>query len=139
MRPDALALILVRPDTLADWIAVILPQIKAMAEKSGGRFEASDIVRAAIMGQMQIWIVTEGAKVVCVTVTEFRQYPRLMALGLIGIYGHGRKRWQHLMRDIENWARERGCRYVEAMCEHAKFRHMLPGYEMDHVRMVLTL
>lgn len=136
MAPE---LIMVAPSELSRWIDAVLPHIQRMADGSGGRFWAEDIVRAIVAGEMQVWIVLIGAEIACVCVTDILEYPRLRALRLLGLVGKGWRRWVHLTAEIEAWGKARGCQVCESLIAGSKWMAMLPGYRMDHLRVCKPL
>ena len=131
--------IFIAPSDLPRWIDGILPHIRKMADGSGGRFWAEDIVKALVNGSMQVWVVLIGAEIACVCVTDIHQYPRVRALRLLGVVGKGFRRWAHLLDHVEAWGRARGCQISEALLAGAKWMAMMPGYRMDHLRVVKAL
>ena len=113
---------LIHPGQLSTWVASVGPHLRKMADKSGGRYEAGDIFAAIAAGRFQLWVVLEGADILCVFLSEFVVYPRLKAMRLIGIVGHRPRRWLHLLPGVERLAKQTfGCDRMEAIHQ--------PGHE----------
>jgi hypothetical protein len=132
-------LLRIPPPHLKHWIVRVAPYLKKMADGSGGRFLAEDIVIAIAQEHMHLWIVLIGPEIAAVGVTEFQKYPRAKALRFCGIVGLGWRRWVHLREGIEEWGRQNGCTLSEALLAHSKWMRMMPGYRADHTRVVKAL
>lgn len=125
-------LLLVEPGQLTTWAPRVRSQLGKMADRSGGRYLAQDILAALASGRMQLWLVIHGPDLMCVTLTELQQYPRRRALRLIGLVGHQPRKWRHLLLSIEAVAKDAmGCDLMEAFHE-PRFGVILPGYETTH-------
>lgn len=125
-------LLYVDPAQLATWSARVRPHFEKMAAGSHGRYLAVDILSSVAARRMHLWLVVREAALMCVTVTEVVEYPRLRAMRLVGLVGSRPRQWMHLIHGIERSAKENfGCDRMEAM-HIPRFRTILPGYEMTH-------
>ena len=103
----------------ADWPRFadrVRPHLDRMARSSGGRYEEDDIAIRLGCGLMHLWLVLDGAEIVCVMVTELVQYPRLRALRIVGLVGYRPRRWMHLLGLVEHSAKVNfGCAKMECL------------------------
>lgn len=110
------------------WADKISPALLKMAASSGGRYQATDIAAALAAGRMQLWLVLEATDIACVMVTEIVEYPRLRAMRCVGLVGHRPRRWLHLLREVENAARNAfGCCVMEAFVSSGHERLLKTG------------
>lgn len=108
-------------------------QIARIAAGSGGRWHAEDIEAAIREGHFRVWTAEDGADVGCVMLTETIEYPRLRALRCVALVGHRPRRWIHLLRWVEDVAREQfRCDRIEALYPRTLGR-LLPGFHEFHV------
>lgn len=122
----------VKPEQLMVWAGRVRPHIEKMAEGSRGRYLASDILVAIAAGRMQLWLALSGPEILCVMLTEIREYPRARALRIIGLVGHDHKKWRHLLSVVELAAKNNfGCTIMEASAP-PRFGVLLPGYRSSH-------
>lgn len=129
---QSVSLTFVSPVQLTAWAAHVRPHIEKMADGSGGRYLATDILAAIAAGRMQLWVIMAGAAVMCVFVTEVIVYPRKRALRFVGLVGNSPRKWRHLVAAVEASARrDFGCDMMEAV-HLPRFATLLPGYRMTH-------
>jgi hypothetical protein len=122
----------VAPSDLLVWAARVRPHIETMAQGSGGRYEASDIISALAAGRMLLWIAVEGTEIRCVMVGEIMNYPRMRALRLTGLVGNNPWKWRGLLPLIEKQAREKfGCTMMESL-HQPRYGVFLRGYRATH-------
>lgn len=117
---------------LPAWVDHVRPHLAKMADRSGGRFHATDILECLAGGHMQMWIALRGAELLVVMVTEIHTYPRLRAMRLIGISGYKPLLWRRLLRRVEASAKQDfGCSMMESLHspEHGV---LMPGYKTSH-------
>ena len=91
------------------------PHLAQMAEGSGGRYEAEDILWAIKEERCMAWGGVENDALLVVAITEVVHYPRAKALRFIGLSGSRPRRWMHLVRELEQLARDNGCTLMEAL------------------------
>lgn len=76
-------------------------------------YEPVDLLRTVMLGQMAMWFVEDGDKLLATLVTEVKQYPRRRILECPFIAGHGIERWHRvLMAALEDHARKFGCSHI---------------------------
>lgn len=118
---------------LPRWLPRVSGYIARMAEGSRGRYSAPDIVRALEERDMQLWLALHGPDIRCAVITTLVGYPQGLAVRFIGMVGRGHKEWAHYREVIEAWGKSRGAVMAEALVADMKFRHILPGYDVDHI------
>lgn len=118
----------IAPTEFVRWAERVRPMLTRMADRSGDRFQADDIAIALAAGRMQLWVVLDGADIVCTLVTELIQYPRLRSMRCVGLVGHRPRRWMGLLADIERAARQCfGCSRMEALVAPGDERLLVTG------------
>ena len=114
------------------------PEVAALVERalhhSDGRYASEDFLHALIRREMQLWGVRQAGRTVGVIITALRNYPRQRRCRYLLLAGDGFDRWQHLQRDIEEWARANGCTAME-MCGRRGWERKLKGWRATHVEM----
>ena len=102
-------------------------------EPARGRMSASDIMGLVSDGLMQLWLVSDGTELCAVVVTEIIKYPQLTVCRVAFMAGKDRKKWLHLLDDIEGWARdEQRCTRMEAFVRPGLAR-VLEDYSKTHL------
>lgn len=61
---------------IAAAVVAVLPFLQESSRWSRGRATADDILRFALTGQMQLWVVRDGRTAMGHIVTEVKQYPQ---------------------------------------------------------------
>jgi hypothetical protein len=70
-------IVAVPPAHLPDLIPQLLPLLHRAAERTGGRTDAAEIIRAVLNGTFVLWVALDAAGVLeGHFVTEVRQYPK---------------------------------------------------------------
>ena len=85
---NSVDIVYVEPDLLGRWAERVRPHLEKMAVASGGRYLRTDLLIELASGRMQLWIAVEGPSILCVMVTEIKQFPRCREMWLIGLVGH---------------------------------------------------
>lgn len=106
------------------------PMVAKALERSGGRFEARDILAALYEGRQQLWLHADTDIDLCV-ITEVIQYPRKRALSIFLCVGRNRDSWIGHMADLERFGAERGCSLIEAWARPGWARVL--GWKKTHV------
>lgn len=103
----------------------VWPLAKSFIEeacKTNDGFSAEHILDFLEKGTMQLWMaVGEDNKVICVCVTEVRQYPNYRVCDLRITTGQDYERWVDYMDEICKWAKENDCKKMEVFAR--------PGWE----------
>lgn len=125
-------LLFVAPRDLLAWADRIRPHIAKMAAGSGGRYEPSDIFAGLVTGGMLLWVVLDGASILCVCIGQIQNFPRLRTMRIIGLVGHQPRKWRHFLPALERSAKEDfGCSAIESL-HIPRFRALLPGFRTSH-------
>lgn len=89
--------------------------IKRALDHTSGEFLLEDIHRFSRDGLIQLWLVSEGNRIVGAVTTETVIYPRRKHVRIITLAGTKAPEWTHLVDTIvADWAKSEGCDAVEA-------------------------
>lgn len=104
------------------WI-LVKDLIQKACEYSDGFADAENFKEWLEQGTMQLWVAwdNEKKKVICVCITEIKQYPKYKVCGCKITTGNSFKKWVDFMDYVMEWAKEEGCRKMEI--------HTRPGWE----------
>ena len=104
------------------WI-LVKDLIQKACEYSDGFADAENFKEWLEQGTMQLWVAwdNEKKKVICVCITEVKQYPKYKVCGCKITTGNSFKKWVDFMDYVMEWAKEEGCRKMEI--------HTRPGWE----------
>lgn len=98
------------------------------ALKRGNQFKTEDILKKLIKRDMQLWIAFSGEfsspDIQAFCITEINLTP--LQKECLMVWGSGRERdnWQEYIKEIEIWAKARGCDVMKVMAR--------PGWERVH-------
>jgi hypothetical protein len=123
------------PENVDQVWPLIEERIEEACLTSRGKEKAFDIRRSAHHGEKQIWVVwdEETKDALAAVVTELVIYPRKKVCHIQICIGEERERWQHHIRIIENWAREKGCRGMSLVARPGWSRVLKQfGYDTTH-------
>ena len=70
-----------------------------------------DLMEALSDGRQQLWMISNGEKLVAICITEIVGKICLFFL----MIGEGRKNWLHLITEVEDWARTKDCERMRAL------------------------
>ena len=74
-------------------------------------FSEDDVLNRLNISDMQLWVVNDY-QAACVT--QIVVYPQHKSCLVVALGGEGMTEWfDELMDEVEEWARQMGCRYVE--------------------------
>lgn len=91
------------------------PYIKRALDHTSGEFTPEDIKQFAKDQYIQLWLVSEGEKVVAAVTTEIVVYPSRKHLRVITLAGSNAPEWTGLVDTIlQDWAKVSGCNAIEA-------------------------
>ena len=82
-------------------------------EYSDGKYETWDIFTLIESKQMQLWIITEGEKIIACGVTQIVIYPQKKVCLIVLVSGKDFDRWEHFIKEIRDWARSINCQTIE--------------------------
>lgn len=86
----------------------------------------------------QLWAVRIAGEAQAFLVTRLKWYAQCCALEIHLCGGVGMSRWFHLLPELEQHARNLGCRYVE-LCGRRGWERVLEGYDVLGVTLAKDL
>ena len=94
----------------------------------GGQYKTSDVLRKLITKEMQLWISYKGdysnPDVQAFCITEINITPLQKECLIVWCSGKERDNWHDYIKEIEKWAKARGCDVMKVMTR--------PGWERVH-------
>lgn len=91
------------------------PYIKRALEHTTGEWLPSDIKMFCKDRGMQLWLVSEGDRVIAAATTELVKYPQKQHCRIVTLAGSKAPEWTGLAGEIIRlWAIENGCSAIEA-------------------------
>ena len=106
---------LVPPSLVQRFSDYARPYIKRALDKSGEGFEADDILQYTITGQVQLWLIAEGQRVVGAATTEIVKYPTQRFCRVCTIAGSKFDEWvEYFLLELEPYARSQNATNVQA-------------------------
>jgi len=104
--------------------------------KTNDGFSSEHILQFLEEGTMQLWMaVDESNKVLCVCVTEVRQYPNYKVCDLRITTGEQYEKWVDYMDEVCKWAKAEGCKKMEVFARPGWERILKSkGYVKTHVQ-----
>lgn len=100
----------------------VLPNVEdklkaVLEERTLGEYDYEELRRRLIEGEAQLWLVGEkGVKLVLIAVTRILRYPCVKRLSVDLIVGEDLEGCAVLLDYGAQWARQFGCREIEATC-----------------------
>lgn len=93
------------------------PHVRALVKSAidRGPDEFAAIERAVLTGQMLLWILWDGVKIIAAAVTQLTGEGRGKSGTIVACAGRGFKRWGHLRRVLEDHFRAEGCSKVRVI------------------------
>ena len=109
------------------------PLLQGIYERDG-RTSVNDFRAGFESGVSQLWVTTDAddQTVAGILVTSLIQHADFLACRLTHCTGAQRKQWLHLLEYIEDWARDKGCKRMEAFARPGWARD-LETYRKTHV------
>ena len=117
------------------WPIVVKDIADALA-RSNGYALAEHIKKWILENKMQLWIVwsLKEKQYYGVCVTEIIQRPLQRCLNIKIMTGKHREKWQHLIKDIENFAWQNKCDLLELVVRPGWKKVLKPfGYKESHI------
>lgn len=85
------------------------------AEYTFGRYQPGDILDAITDYDHHLWIAFEGEEVKGITVTCFKQYPRMKCLDMVFCAGDEGLEWKDpMLKMLQHWAHDNECDRIES-------------------------
>lgn len=108
------------------------PYVKRALDHCSGEFTPYDIKAFCKDRAMQLWMVSEGDKVLGACTTEIVNYPRRRHCRVVTLGGSRAKEWMGELDIILcSWAKQQGCNSVEAYVRKG-FVPVLANYGFKH-------
>ena len=106
---------IVPTDDAPEWFDHALPMLAPAIERAEGRLEPEDVRERLADGRMHLFLFwqREPREMLGALVTEFVLHPRGKALVLCLLGGTELIRWLDRLLEVEAFAREEGCRWIE--------------------------
>ena len=117
------------------WSFAVKDVADALA-RSNGYARAEHIKKWILEDKMQLWILwdSQDKKYYGVVVTEIIQRPLQRCLNIKIMTGNHREKWQHLVKQIEDFAWQNNCDLLELVARPGWKRVLKPfGYKESHV------
>ena len=104
--------------------------------RAGGFISEEHIKEHCKQGTMQLWMaVTDANEILCVGVTEIRDYPNYKVCDAKIVTGKRYKEWFDQIDKVAEWAKEQGCKKMELFARPGWEKVMKPkGYVKTHVQ-----
>ena len=121
------------PKQLDVFWGAALPFVKTAMETSA--YDTPADVYAAIKEDRAIlWLVYNGSEIKAVCVTQLSETAKAKTCSIWIMTGSGREDWQHMLDDIEAFARREGCTHMRHNARPGWAKILKPqGYTMTHV------
>ena len=123
-------------DKVEDTWSMVSNNIADALARSNGYALADHIKKWILSNKMQLWILwdSKDKKYYGVVVTEIIQKPLQRALNVKIMTGSHRDKWQHLIKQIEEFAWHNNCDLVELIARPGWKRVLKPfGFKESHV------
>lgn len=123
----------VPPEHVETTFRILRDEVASIVARSNGRFLTQDLAAAIIAGEMLAWVVvTDDHRLLAVVLAEIRVYPRTKVCRLVACAGRERKKWLHLLSEIEAWAASVGCTQMHAEARKG-WAGELTEYKVTHL------
>ena len=126
------ALQAIPPAHIAEVLPMVLPLMEAICERSAERYSVPGMIDRFVKGEWILWIVWDGSVRAIVGTELYRDVSGLKCCMIRFATGRQAATWTHLLAEIEDWARENGCRRLDMLARKGWAKH-LPEYRMSHV------
>lgn len=117
------------------------PYIKRALDHTSGEVTAEDIHNACLARDVQLWLISQGPRVVGAITTEIVNYPRRKHCRVITLGGTAFSEWVGLAdQTLCTWAREQGCVALETYVRKALVPKLAPlAYKHKHSVLIKEL
>lgn len=91
------------------------PYIKRALDHANGEFKPADLKHFCKDRTVQLWLVSEGERIVAAATTELINYPQRRHCRVITLAGSKAPEWTGLLDEtLLAWAKQQGCDSIEA-------------------------
>ena len=106
---------LVPPESVYDVWSRTYSFMRDAAHYTHGRYEPEDILDSITQYDHQLWVAFKDQTIKGVTVTCFKQYPRMKCLDMIFCAGDDGMEWKApMLKLLQHWACDNGCDRIMA-------------------------
>ena len=89
--------------------------MKKAAEYTYGRYTPEDILDSIIDYGHHLWVAFEGEEIKGITITYFKQYPRMKCLDMVFCAGDAGMEWKDpMLKVLQHWAHDNDCDRIES-------------------------
>jgi hypothetical protein len=124
-------LVCVAPSRVAALWPFARPLIAA-AMRRGGISDFSGVERDVLGGSALLWLGWDGQEIVAAAVTELALIHGRKVCTIVACGGRARRRWLHLLAELETFARREGCQATR-MYARRGWTRVLPDYRATRV------
>lgn len=129
-------LVRIHEGDLEHFLPLINHYIEDATNRSAGRHTPKTVYEMIQRDLYHLWLVVDDEQdnqVQAVVVTQFLQYPTgITAADVIIATGQNRKKWLHLLEELEDWARDNHCDLFQMFARKGWARE-IPQYNLSHV------
>lgn len=123
----------IAPERIDEYWVAVRPFIETAMETSAYD-EPANVYEALKEERAQLWIVCHEDGICAVCVTRLTLDTKVKTCGIWVMTGEGREEWQHLIKEIEEFAMREGCTLMRHSARPGWSRPMKAhGYKMTHV------
>jgi hypothetical protein len=106
---------LIPTEHVSEVLPKIFSHLSKAAEYTFGRYEPEDILDSITQYDHHLWIAFVGEEVKGITVTCFKQYPRLLCLDMVFCAGDEGMEWKTpMLKMLQHWAHDNDCDRIES-------------------------
>jgi hypothetical protein len=100
--------------------------------RRGGISDFSAVERDVLGGGALLWLAWDGEEIVAAAVTELSLVRGRKLCTIVACGGRARRRWLHLLAELETFARREGCEATR-ICGRRGWTRVLPDYRATRV------
>lgn len=109
------------------------PYIKRALDHTRGEFTPEDIKLFCKDRVIQLWLVSEGERIIAAATTEVVTFPREKQCRVVTVAGSKAVEWtQLLVKVLNDWAKEQGCTAMHAFVRKG-YVSILANYGFKHM------
>lgn len=115
------------------------PYVKRALDHTSGEVSPEGVRRLCKDRVLQLWLVSEGDRIVAAVTTEIVQYPERRHLRVVTLAGSKAPEWTGLVDTIlANFAKAEGCDAVEALVRKGYVPVLVKQYGYKHTYSVVV-
>lgn len=112
----------------------VVGMLSSVVDRSDGRWTLEDMAGRFVRGEWQMWVVYDGEYRAVLATELFIEASGMKNARVVFCTGIWAKQWVGLIAQIEDWARDMGCRKLEMLARKGWARH-LEDYKLTHVQL----